>query len=311
MLNRATRHPSSRRSEALHVVGLTLANSRTRFNSGLLGPGPSSYGDTERYVAAEILSTHEYALAPCRLFLGVCTAYGLDRYKLITENETIRSVKQRPVRPQNREKAYGQGAVVPAELHQGSEVGRQRSLEIVRAAYLLLAEKGFEGLRTREVAAKVGINSATLHYYFPNKEALIQGVVIYLMQELSQSRVVVNTSASALKRLRAEFADIRARLQDAPEQLVVLTELAVRAWRDPAIANMLQRLDEGWHSHLVLILQAGIEEKAFRKDFDVAATANLLMSQLRGLGYQGKVDIKKLDSLIDHIALQTEHWVRK
>jgi len=187
----------------------------------------------------------------------------------------------------------------------------QRSSEIVQAAYSLIAEKGLEGLRTREVADRVGINSATLHYYFPDKEALIRGVVEHLMQELQTPRTPTSPSASALDQLRAEFADIRARLREAPEQLVVLTELALRAWRDPAIARLLQYLDEGWRSHLQSILESGIAEKTFRADLDVEATASAMMSQLRGLGYGGPLDAKKLDSLLHHIALQTEHWVRK
>jgi AcrR family transcriptional regulator len=182
---------------------------------------------------------------------------------------------------------------------------------VVRAAYALIAEKGFEGLRTREVADKVGINSATLHYYFPTKESLIQGVVEHLMQGLRTSRVEAKDPSSALELLRAEFADIRLRLKETPDELTVLTELAVRAWRDPTIARMLQYLDDGWRGHLISIFEAGISEGEFRDDLDVRATASALMSQLRGLGYQGKLDGTKLDALVSHIAMQTEHWVRK
>lgn len=179
------------------------------------------------------------------------------------------------------------------------------------AAYSLIAEKGLEGFRTRDVAATVGINSATLHYYFPTKEALIQAVVDHLMKELSTHRSPAGDSASALERLRSEFSDIRARLKQSPEQLVVLTELAMRAWRDPAIARILGYLDEGWRNHLVSILQQGIEEKAFRSDLDLPATAMALMVQLRGLGYNLHSGPAALEELIDHIALETEHWVRR
>ncbi len=82
-----------------------------------------------------------------------------------------------------------------------------RAEEVVQAAYSLIAEKGFEGLRTREVADRVGINSATLHYYFPTKEALIGAVVEYLMQELQTSRAALDSTPSAMQRLRAEFTD--------------------------------------------------------------------------------------------------------
>lgn len=185
-----------------------------------------------------------------------------------------------------------------------------RAAAVVHAAYGLIVEKGLEGLRTREVADRVGINSATLHYYFPTKEALIQGVVGHLMQELQTLRTAVDESAPALEKLRAEFIDIRIRLKEAPDQLVVLTELAVRAWRDPAIAKILSYLDQGWHGHLVSIFKAGITERTFRSDLDFEATANSMMSQLRGVGYQSKLDHAKLDALIDEIGNQVEHWVR-
>jgi AcrR family transcriptional regulator len=185
----------------------------------------------------------------------------------------------------------------------------ERASEVVRAAYALIVEKGMEGLRTREVADKVGINSATLHYYFPSKEALIQGVVKHLMQELMSNRVRSEGPQSALDLLRSEFADIRIRLRDSPDQLVVLTELAVRGWRDPIIAGMLKYLDEGWRGHLISILEAGKREGVFRSDLDTKATAELMMSQLRGLGFQGKFDTSRLDETVTNLALQTEHWV--
>src|SRR5437773_9775968 len=54
--------------------------------------------------------------------------------------------------------------------------------ELIMAAYRRLATDGFEGLRTRDIAADVGVNIATLHYYFPTKEALIRSVIGYAMQ---------------------------------------------------------------------------------------------------------------------------------
>jgi AcrR family transcriptional regulator len=187
----------------------------------------------------------------------------------------------------------------------------ERSSEVIRAAFELIAEKGMEGLRTREVAGRVGINSATLHYYFPTKEALIQGVVQHLMKELKTSRAAPANPQSALDLLRAEFADIRLRLKDSGDQLVVLTELAMRAWRDPVIARMLHYLDEGWRCHLISVFEAGIAEGIFRPDLDSEATANAMMSQLRGLGYQGKLEAERMDGLVSHIARQTEYWVLK
>src|SRR6187455_3152958 len=52
---------------------------------------------------------------------------------------------------------------------------RRRAL--ILAAYSRIATDGFEGLRTRDVAADVGVNIGTLHYYFPSKEALIRAAM--------------------------------------------------------------------------------------------------------------------------------------
>jgi AcrR family transcriptional regulator len=40
----------------------------------------------------------------------------------------------------------------------------KRRQELVLAAFHQIAERGFEGLRTREVAAEARVNIATLHY---------------------------------------------------------------------------------------------------------------------------------------------------
>jgi hypothetical protein len=80
--------------------------------------------------------------------------------------------------------------------------------------------------------------------------------------------------------------------------------------RDPAIAHILEYLDRGWRNHLISIFQAGIAEESFRHDLDVEATANAMMSQLRGLGFQGIRDADRIDQLVSVISVQTEHWVR-
>ena len=63
-----------------------------------------------------------------------------------------------------------------------TEPKADRRRALVFAAYRRIATDGFEGLRTRDVAADVGVNIATLHYYFPTKEALIRSVIGHAME---------------------------------------------------------------------------------------------------------------------------------
>src|SRR5919201_2689861 len=70
----------------------------------------------------------------------------------------------------------------PATPERGAAPREDRRRALVLAAFNQIAERGFEGLRTRAVATEAGVNIATLHYYFPTKEALIRGVVAYVME---------------------------------------------------------------------------------------------------------------------------------
>src|ERR1700716_169986 len=72
--------------------------------------------------------------------------------------------------------------------------------ELVLAAFQAVAEKGFEGLRTREVAAQVGINPATLHYYFPTKEALIGAVLRHVNKRFAALLPAHGTAIDQLRR---------------------------------------------------------------------------------------------------------------
>jgi AcrR family transcriptional regulator len=191
--------------------------------------------------------------------------------------------------------------------------GRDRRRDLVQIAYRRIASRGFEGLRVRDVAREAGINHATLLYYFPTKEALIQEVVRYLAQEFSINRAPGPSAAALnpLEELRREFADARYRVRAMPEMFVVLAELTVRARRDPAIARILHALFDGWREHLVSLLTRGVAKGAFRPDVDVEATARTIMAQLTAIGYQvlGPSGDVEVDRLVADLAAQTERWL--
>src|SRR5919201_6765497 len=68
-----------------------------------------------------------------------------------------------------------------------AEPRSDRRRALVAAAYRRIANDGFEGLRTRDVAADVGVNIATLHCYFPTKEALIRAVIGQAMRRFTRT----------------------------------------------------------------------------------------------------------------------------
>src|SRR5256885_15437464 len=125
-----------------------------------------------------------------------------------------------------------------------SAISEKRRRELVHAAYKQIAEGGFEGLRTRDVAAEVGVNVATLHYYFPTKESLIRGVVEYAM---TRFRSTLTPHGSPSDQLRNYLRAVRKLLVEEPALGSVMGELAVRSARDKSIAAMMTEMYGVWH----------------------------------------------------------------
>jgi AcrR family transcriptional regulator len=151
---------------------------------------------------------------------------------------------------------------------------------LVLAAYRRLAAAGFEGLRTRDVADEVGVNIATLHYYFPSKEALIRGVVGHAM---GRFRTAFAPGSKPGEQLAAQFQGIRRLARNEPELFVVMGELALRSGRDPAIAAIFQETIEAWHSTLRSLIGHAQKEGFVDKRLDPDTVASLVIATLNGL----------------------------
>src|ERR1700731_3247029 len=127
----------------------------------------------------------------------------------------------------------------------------EREQALVQAAFNQIAEGGFEGLRTRGVAAGVGLNIATLHYYFPTKEALIRGVVAHAMDRF---RSTLAPHGSPDDQLANHLKAVRALLRQDPEIAAVMGELALRSARDASLARIMRQSNDGWHRTLRALL---------------------------------------------------------
>ncbi|TME74129.1 MAG: TetR/AcrR family transcriptional regulator [Chloroflexi bacterium] len=150
---------------------------------------------------------------------------------------------------------------------------------LVAAAYTVLATRGFEGLRTREVAAMVGVNIATLHYYFPHKEDLIRGVVAYAM---GRFRGTLGGAGSAEDQLRAHFRGLRRLSRDEPELFAVMAELAIRGVRDTSLRRIVGGTDDAWRAMLRTLLRRAQDEGALRADLDPEGMAAVIVATLKG-----------------------------
>jgi AcrR family transcriptional regulator len=155
-----------------------------------------------------------------------------------------------------------------------------RRQELVVAAFNLIAEHGFEGLRTRDVAAEVGVNIATLHYYFPTKESLIRGVVEYAM---ARFRSTLAPHGSPSDQLRNYLRAVRKLLAEEPALGSVMGELAVRSARDKSIAAIMTEMYAVWHVTTRGLLRRAVKEGQLRPELDSDGVAALIVATLTAM----------------------------
>jgi AcrR family transcriptional regulator len=150
----------------------------------------------------------------------------------------------------------------------------------VLAAYRRIAEAGFEGLRTRDVASEVGVNVATLHYYFPTKESLIRAVVGHAM---GRFRTTFAPGSKPGEQLAAQLQGVRRLAAHEPELFVVMGELALRSARDPAIAAIFKDTMDAWLSTLRTLVSHAQNEGFVDPALDPNTVASLVIATLNGL----------------------------
>ncbi|KRA97748.1 hypothetical protein ASD83_11680 [Devosia sp. Root685] len=161
------------------------------------------------------------------------------------------------------------------------ESGDERRIAIARAARALIIEKGLEGLRTRDIAERVGINIATLHYHVPTKEALVALVAATLRTDFkSQALRHPRRDLPGLAQLRIEFDEFRETVAEMPEVIGVLSELVDRARRDASIADIILPMQSFWTGQFAEIFRIGIADGSFRPDIDPDAAAIMVTASL-------------------------------
>ena len=188
-------------------------------------------------------------------------------------------------------------------LQPPDEHGKRRAA-LLHAAFDVVAQAGFEGLRTRAVATRAGVNIATLHYYFPSKQDLIEG----LAELIGAKFVTVHGPAPrpsvfpALDRLRQEFSDSRFYLKHHPEMLLVMQEFILRGKRDPEVQKISDQIIAHWRDGIERMVQEGIADGSFRDDIPPREMFPLLMSIFTGIAAAGA-------GQIDTIERNTENWI--
>lgn len=133
------------------------------------------------------------------------------------------------------------------------EKGERRRRELLKIAYRLFLEKGYDNTSIDEIIAAAGIAKGTYYYHFPSKEATLEAVIaMMLAEEVEQARAVAESPLPVPQKLAAIISSLRpqqseARIANALEarENTLLHDKLNRRLIDEAVPLLAQVVREG------------------------------------------------------------------
>ncbi|MBS1707303.1 MAG: TetR/AcrR family transcriptional regulator, partial [Armatimonadetes bacterium] len=129
---------------------------------------------------------------------------------------------------------------------------KTRRPDILKAAYDLMGVQGLESLTARNVAAELGINHATVHYYFPHRSDLLAGIAEFTVDQLRRDRTRFQAGAEKpIDKIEAELALAEAYCRKGSRFVKVLAGLYVASVAEAALRKKLSVIWSEWSGLLV------------------------------------------------------------
>ena len=171
--------------------------------------------------------------------------------------------------------------------------GDRRRHALLVAAYELIARKGLEGLRTRDIAARAGVNISTLHYYFGTKSDLIEAVVLFVAAKFAGEGELTRLPPDST--LRAHFERVHSTFEDNPDLSIVLQELALRAQRDATTRAALRPIFKFWNQQVQTVIAAEMKAGRMPSGEQTDELALVVTSFIMGAVTQRGVNARAVD----------------
>mgnify|MGYP002627239887 CR=1 FL=1 len=151
------------------------------------------------------------------------------------------------------------------------EKGERRKKELLKIAYRMFIEKGYDNTSIDEIIAEAGIAKGTYYYHFPSKEATLEAVIdMMISEEAKQAKSILSAPVPVPQKIVAVIMAMR------PQQ------------EESDIANTLERND-----NIVM------HEKVGRRLLDV--TAPILADVVKEGVSQGIFDCTNIEERVKMI----------
>lgn len=161
-----------------------------------------------------------------------------------------------------------------------------RRLQIIDAAWTLIAEHGFHSVRVAHVARACGTSNAAVHYHFPTLNHLLEDALRYSVKQAFDRQVAGLHEIEDIHERLLNLIELQ--LPDS-ERLRLEWSIWMQVWTSAALDPNMREIHADsyrrWHETIARTLSEGHERGVFA-DFDVEEMTKRLTALIDGMGIQ-------------------------
>jgi len=172
----------------------------------------------------------------------------------------------------------------------GKQIATYRKKQITKAAYEIIAEKGYYNFTMMDIAQRAGVSSGLIHHYFKDKENML----VTLLREMQQNIRISTEKAIAKSADPREQLDIFMNeafnlVEEEREYIYVTYDFLTQIKFNERMQRIMSKLYRGYRETMIGILREGKEKGTFR-EVDEHFIATLFVSLFLGIELQYVID---------------------
>jgi len=155
----------------------------------------------------------------------------------------------------------------------------------------LTSTLGYENVTTRDIAKKIGINSASIYYHFKSKEMILNYTYDYYLKYQYDNRIPIDTMKKLIETASAEEIvntlcyTFKTDDQIRYVRMILITKIIyMRIFQDPVANTIFTENNKNSTEYIINILQHGIDAGRIAPDFDLVTFADVLIGAMISMG---------------------------
>jgi TetR/AcrR family transcriptional repressor of nem operon len=154
---------------------------------------------------------------------------------------------------------------------------------LLDVAQELTQTRGYNGFSFRDLAHRIGIKTASIHYWFPSKSDLGRDLMARYRKEFAATLAVIEARTSDPKRRLKGFVELFRSTLRAGNRMCLCGMLAVEYETLPrAVQVEIEAFFDDCEKWLARILEEGRRAKSFAFEGDAKNSARVLFASLEG-----------------------------